>query len=96
MGCFAGGIAVFVFLAAEKIGRDRNHAALGQFIAQAAQPIGQSENFLNDKHYRRFVFSLRINHEGFDRAIARFKINPIRVPRRTVQSILAKIFEFLG
>jgi len=57
-------------LAIEEIGRNRNDAIFGQLIAHAAQPIGQTKNFLNDQHDWRFVLALWINDEGFNRAVA--------------------------
>ena len=76
-----------------QIGRDRNHAILCQLIAQTSHPIGQPENLADHQHDRRFVFRFRINHERFDRAIARFDVDPIGMPRRFVQSIAAEILD---
>ena len=33
------GVAVFVFLAAQQIGRDGNNAVLGKLITQTSQPV---------------------------------------------------------
>ena len=63
-----------------QIGRDRNDAILGQFIAQTADPVGEAKNLADDEHGRGFVFALGINNKRFDRALARFDIDPIAMP----------------
>ena len=94
-GRFAGTVTVFVFLAAKQVRGDGDYAVLRQFITQTAHPIGQTENFLNHKHNRSFVFSLGINDERLDRAVARFDIDPVRVTRRSVQTVFAEILDLL-
>ena len=79
-----------------QIRRDGDHAVLSQFVAQAAHPIRETKNFTDNQHGRRFVFTLRVNDERLDGAATRFDIDPVGVPRRTVQSLSTKIFDRLG
>ena len=81
--------------ALEEIGRNRDDSIFGQLVAHTAQPVSQTKNFLNDQHGRGFVFTLRINDEGFDRVVARLDIDPFAVAWRIVQTILAEIFVLL-
>src|SRR6266550_1083028 len=92
---FARAIGIFKLLTVQKIRRNCDDTIFGQLIAQAAQPISEAKNLLNDENGGRFVFALWINDERLDGALAGFDIDPFAMARRTVQSVLAKIFVLL-
>ena len=60
--------------------------ALGELVADAAHPVGQPENLVNDHDHRRLLLALGINHERLDGAVARFELDPFAVPRRFLQA----------
>ena len=75
----------------KQIGRDCNVARFGQLIRQAANPIAQAEDFVNDHNSRSFVLDFGINEKRIDGAAAVFDLHPFLMARRLVHALFGPI-----
>ena len=70
----------------KQIGGDGDVAGFGELVGDAADPIGEAENFVNDNDGRGFIFHFRIGDETVDFAVVVIDFDPFAVAGRVYRA----------
>ncbi len=78
-------------LAREQVRRDGDEAVGGELVGDGADPVGESEDLVDDDHHRRLVLTLGIDDPGPQRPAGRVDRDELTVPRRRVEPFLGAL-----
>ncbi len=77
--------------AGKEVGSNCDVTGSGDLVGQILNPVGHSENFMNDQNDRPLVFYFRVHNESFDRPAIVLHGDPLAVARRFCQRGLGPI-----